>query len=314
MTRILLSLPADADGCWPDLFRAALPDAQIIVRDPAQPPDPHAAPADYVVAYGRCEALFDEPHKPKAIFTLSAGVSHLFKMRNLPHGVPVIRLEDAGMAEQMIRYVLATALGFVQRMDVYARQQRQLRWEQHYARTPSSIRAGVMGVGVIGGQVARALAAQGLAVRGYALTPKDVEGIDVFAGESRLDAFLDGLDLLVCVLPHTAATDGILNRRTLSRLATGAHVVNIGRGTALVDDDLVALIDEGKLSGATLDVFREEPLPQDHPFWRRPEIVVTPHVSGLTVPGDAVRQVAGKIAQLERGEPVSGAVAIERGY
>ena len=312
--RVVLSLPADADACWPDLFRTALPAADIDVRDPAQPPDPRALPADYAVAYGRCDALFDEPHRLKAIFALSAGVSHLLTMRNLPHEVPVVRLEDAGMAGQMIRYVLAAALRFVQRMDVYARQQREVRWEQHYARSPSSVRAGVMGLGVIGAQIARALVAQGLAVRGYALTAKDVEGVEVFAGESRLDDFLDGIDFLVCVLPHTMATDGILNRTTLTRLADDAHVVNIGRGAAMVEDDLVALIDSGKLSGATLDVFREEPLPPGHPFWQRPQIVVTPHVSGLTVPQDAVTQVAGKIAQLERGEPVTGVVAIERGY
>jgi glyoxylate/hydroxypyruvate reductase len=312
--RVVLSLPPDADACWPDLFRAALPEGDISVRDPAQPAEPNALPADYAVAYGPCEALLDEPHRLKAIFSLSAGVGHLLKMRNLPRDVPVIRLEDAGMAEQMVRYVLAAALGFVQRMDVYARQQREVRWEQHYARSPFSVQVGVMGLGVIGSQIAHALAAQGLQVRGYASTAKIAEGIDVFAGDARLSAFLDGIDFLVCVLPDTKATQGILNRNTMSRLADGAHVVNIGRGAALVEEDLVALVDSGKLSGATLDVFREEPLPPGHPFWRRPEIVVTPHVSGLTVPEAAVRQVAGKIAQLERGEPVSGIVAIERGY
>jgi len=118
----------------------------------------------------------------------------------------------------------------------------------------------------------------------------------------------------VCVLPATPATDGILNRQTLSRLADGAHVVNIGRGASLVEDDLVALLETGKIAGATLDVFRKEPLPADHPFWSLPEIVVTPHVSGLTVPDVAIAQIADKIMRLERGEPVSGIIAFERGY
>jgi glyoxylate/hydroxypyruvate reductase A len=218
------------------------------------------------------------------------------------------------MAEQMVRYVLAAALRFLHRVDVYVRQQRAIHWEQHDPRSPASVAAGVMGLGVIGCQVARALAAQGFVVRGLSRTEKQMDGVEVFAGDGRLDAFLDGLDFLVAVLPATAATEGILNRNTLSRLADGAHVVNIGRGAALVDADLVALLDAGKLSGATLDVFREEPLPADHPFWRRPEILVTPHISGLTVPAAAVAQVAGKIAQLERGEPVTGVVALERGY
>jgi glyoxylate/hydroxypyruvate reductase len=312
--RVVLSLPADADACWPDLFRAALPAAQLRVRDPAKPADPGAVPADYAVAYGRCESLFDEPNRIKALFTLSAGVAHLLRMPNLPRDVAVIRLEDAGMAEQMVRYVLAAALRLLQCLDVYANQQRAVRWEQHDPRAPESLKAGVMGLGVIGCQVALALAAQGFAVRGFSRTEKALDGVAVFAGDKRLDAFLDGLDFLVAVLPATPATEGILNRRTLSRLADGAHVVNIGRGAALVDDDLIALLDTGKLSGATLDVFREEPLPPGHPFWRRPEVLVTPHISCLTVPEAAVAQVAGKIAQLERGEPVTGVVAFERGY
>jgi glyoxylate/hydroxypyruvate reductase len=312
--RVVLSLPEDAEPYWLDLLRAALPAAQVSPRLWGQPVDADALAADYVVAYGRCETLFDEQRRMKAIFTLSAGVRHLLTLPNIPRDVPIIRLEDAGMAEQMVRYVLSAALRVVQHLDVYARQQREARWEQHEPRSPSSVKAGVMGLGVIGAQVARALAGQGFAVRGYARSAKKVEGIAMFAGESRLDAFLDDLDFLVCVLPATPATDGILDKGTLSRLADGAHVVNIGRGAALVEKDLVALLASGKLAGATLDVFRKEPLPADHPFWRRPEIVVTPHISGLTVPDAAVAQIADKIMRLERGEPVSGVVAFERGY
>ena len=311
---VVFSLPEDADACWLDLLRAALPDAQVSPRLWAAPVDPHATPADYVVAYGKCATLFDEHRRMKAVFTLSAGVGHLLGMPNVPRDVPIIRLEDAGMAEQMVRYVLAAALRFAQRFDVYARQQRETLWEQHEPRAPSTIKAGVMGLGVIGAQVARALSAQGFAVRGYARSAKHVDGVTVYAGDARRDAFLDDLDLLVCVLPATPATEGILNRDTLSRLAVGAHVVNIGRGAALVDEDLAALVASGKLGGATLDVFRKEPLPADHPFWRCPEIVVTPHISGLTVPGAAVAQIADKITRLERGERVTGVVAFERGY
>ena len=312
--RVVLSLPEDAEACWLELLRAALPGADVIPRLWGSAVDPAAPAADYVVAYGKCETLFDEQRRPKGIFTLSAGVRHLLTLPNIPRDVPIIRLEDAGMAEQMIRYVLAAALRFLQRLDLYARQQRAARWEQHEARSPSSVRAGVMGLGVIGAQVARALATQGFAVRGYARSAKDVDGIADYVGDAQLDAFLDGIDFLVCVLPATPATDGILDRRSLSLLADGAHLVNIGRGAALVEEDLVALLAEGKLSGATLDVFRREPLPADHPFWSRPEIEVTPHISGLTVPEAAVAQIADKIMRLERGEAVTGIVAFERGY
>ena len=259
--RVALSVPADQGDSWLELFRAAMPDAQIWLRKPGVPADPVALAADYVAIIGRCETLFDEQRAMKANFALHAGIGHLLSLPNLPRDIPLIRLEDAGMAELMTRYVLTAALRFLQRLDVYARQQRESRWEQHAVRQPSSIKAGVMGLGVIGAQVALALAAEGFGVRGYARTARAVDDVEVFAGASRLDAFLADLDFLVCVLPSTAATAGILNRTTLSRLADGAHVVNIGRGAALIEDDLVALLDEGKLSGATLDVFREEPLP-----------------------------------------------------
>jgi glyoxylate/hydroxypyruvate reductase len=312
--RVVLSLPEDAEPHWLEMLRSALPGAQVVARHRGQPVDTRAPAADYVVAYGSCETLFAEQHAMKAIFTLSAGVGHLLRLSNIPRDVPIVRLEDAGMAEQMVRYVLAAALRFTQRLDVYARQQREARWEQLEARAPATVKAGVMGLGAIGARVARALATQRLAVRGHARSARDVDGVAVFAGETQLDAFLDDLDFLVCILPATPATDGILNKRTLSRLADGAHVVNIGRGAALVDDDLVALLESGKLSGATLDVFRQEPLPADHAFWHRPEIAVTPHISGVTVPGAAIAQIADKITRLERGEAITGVVAFERGY
>jgi glyoxylate/hydroxypyruvate reductase A len=218
------------------------------------------------------------------------------------------------MAAQMIRYVLAAALRFAQHIDTYARQQRAAHWEQRPPREPATIAIGVMGLGAIGAQVARALAAQGFVVRGFARSPDTVDGVQVFSGSDQFGAFLSGVDFLVNVLPNTPATRGILDRDALAQLADGAHVLNIGRGAALVEEDLLALLDSGKLSGATLDVFNDEPLPAHHPFWRHPEILVTPHISGLTLPAAAAAQVAGKIARLERGEAISGVVDIERGY
>ncbi len=284
--RVVLNIPADADPCWLELLRAALPGAHVYPRASGQPVDPDAIPADYVVAYGPCETLFAEQRRMKAIFNLGAGVRHLLTLPNLPRDVPVIRLEDAGMAEQMVRYVLAAALRFAQRLDVYARQQREARWEQHDPRSPASMRAGVMGLGVIGSQVARALAAQGFAVRGYARSAKALAGVAVFAGEVRLDAFLDGLDFLVCVLPATPATDGILNRAIAvaprRRRARRQHRPGCGIGRRRPHR-----ADRKRQARRALHstFSAEEPLPSAHPFWRRPEIMVTPHISGLTMTG-----------------------------
>jgi glyoxylate/hydroxypyruvate reductase A len=296
------------------LFAAALPEARVDRHEPHQPVDSSSPQADYVVAAYPSKTLFAEQKSPKAVFTVSAGIGHLLRMPNLPREVPLIRVEDAGMAPQMIRYVLTAAMRFVQRLDAYRRQQRDRQWTQYPPRAPAQFTVGVMGLGVIGAAIARALAAQGFAARGYARTAKQIEGVRCHAGDQELAAFLDGLDVLVNVLPSTAATTGVLNRATLTRLADGAHVVNIGRGDALVEEDLLALLDAGKLSGATLDVFRKEPLPPEHPFWTRPEITVTPHISGLTIPDETVAQIAAKVRCLERGEPVTGVVDHARGY
>lgn len=312
--RIALSLPESESSPWMELFAQALPEASLDRHEPDRAARADAARVDYVIAAYPSATLFVEQPAPKAVFTVSAGVRHLLRLPNLPRGVPLVRVEDAGMSAQMVRYALTAAMRFTQRLDTYRRQQHEGHWEQHPPRGPAEVTAGVMGLGVIGGAIARALAVQGFAVRGYALHRKDIAGVRCYAGAAELPDFLAGLDFVVNVLPATPQTDSLLDRAALQRLADGAHVVNMGRGSALVEEDLLALLDERKLSGATLDVFREEPLPAAHPFWRRPEITVTPHVAGLTIPGETVTQIAGKIRALERGEPVTGVVDVARGY
>jgi len=312
--RVTVCLAADEASPWMALFEAALPNARVERREPGAPVDAAAAVADYVVAAQSCDTVFAEQRVPRAVFTLSAGVGHALRMPHLPDGVPLIRVEDAGMAPQMVRYALAAVLRHAQRLDEYASQQRLQQWEQREPRAASSLAVGVLGLGVIGAAIARALAAQGFAVRGYARSGKALAGVRCHAGDAEFPAFLAGLDVLVSVVPDTPGTRGILNRTTLARIADGAHLVNIGRGSALVEDDLVPLLDSGKLGGATLDVFCAEPLPPEHPFWRHPRIAVTPHVAGLTVPEDTVAQIAAKIDRLERGLPVTGLVDRARGY
>lgn len=308
---VVLSLPEDEAPSWMELFARALPEATLARHEPDASDEDHRR-ADYVIAAYRSKTLFAQQPKPKAVFTVSAGISHV--VRDVPPDVPLIRVEDAGMVAQMVRYAVTAAMRFMQRLDVYRKQQHARQWRQHDPRGPAQIEVGVMGLGVIGGAIAHALVAQGFRVRGFASTAKHMQGIACFAGRDRLGAFLDGLDLVINVLPATADTKALLDRASLSLLRDGAHVVNIGRGSVLVEADLLALLDAGKLSGATLDVFSEEPLPPGHPFWSRPEIAVTPHVAGLTIPGETVAQIVEKIRGLERGEAVSGIVDRARGY
>jgi len=310
---IALSLPEEDAPTWMPLFAASLPEATVDRHEPDRAADPGARRADYAVAAYPSETFFTEQPSPKAIFTVSAGVGHVLRMPGVPDGVPIVRVEDAGMSAQMVRYALTAAMRFTQRLDAYRRQQRERVWRQHPPRAPAQVNAGVMGLGVIGAAIARALAAQGFRTRGYSRSAKAIDGVACFGGDA-LAAFLDGLDIVVNVLPSTAQTRRLLNRDALSRLADGAHVVNIGRGSVLDDEDLVVLIESGKIGGATLDVFHEEPLAPSHPFWSLPAITITPHVAGLTIPDETVLQVAAKIRALERGEAVTGVVDRERGY
>lgn len=302
-----------------DALQRALPGAGIAWRSNADPVrDPAVRPAaqlaDYALVWKPPAAFFEEQPALKAIFVLGAGVDALLALPTLPPAVPILRLEDAGMAGPMADYVLAAVLRVHRRFDVYASHQRVQRWQEEPCRPKAQFRIGVLGLGAIGGTVARVLAAHGYAVRGYARGRRTIDGVACFAGPTEFETFLDGLDVLVNVLPLTPDTLGILNRASLARLAQGGHLIQVGRGAQLVEADLLALLDAGKLSGATLDVFATEPLPPDHVFWSRPEIVITPHVSAATEIEPGIAQIAAKIAALERGEPVSGLVDRTRGY
>lgn len=316
--RIVLCLAEGECGNaeWLAAAQGALPAAQVWLRDPRAPAAAQAPQADFaIVGPPRSHALFTEQRALRAVFTLTAGVNTLLAMPQMPADVPLVRLEDAGMAAAMADYALGAALRFALRLDQYQAQQRQARWLELPTRSPAEVTTGVLGLGAIGAPIAQRLAGAGFTVRGYARSRKAIPGVTCFAQNmGGLDGFLDRLDLLVSVLPLTPATDGLLNRDRLQRLAHGGHLVNIGRGGHLVEADLLALLDSGHLSGATLDVVAQEPLPPEHAFWCHPRITLTPHISGPTQRAPALAQIAQKIARIERGESIAGIVDRRRGY
>ena len=173
---------------------------------------------------------------------------------------------------------------------------------------------GIMGLGVLGERVAQALGHFDFPLLGWSRSPKSIGAMQCFAGAEQLNDFLRHTRILVCLLPLTPETQGIMNRENLARLQTGGYVINVARGAHLVDEDLIALLDSGHLAGAALDVFRTEPLPAEHPLWKHPKITVTPHTSARTLREESIIQIAGKILAMERGEPVAGVVDPQRGY
>lgn len=317
--RIVLCAREATAASWAAALTAALNErgvaADVWARSAAlAEPDPHAPAADVAVVWRPPGALFVEQPRLQALFNLGAGVDALLALPELPQQLPLYRLEDAGMARSMADYVLAAVLRTYRRFDRYAQAQSAQRWRAEPLPQRDAYAVGVLGMGVIGAAIAAALLQQGFAVRGHARSRRELAGVQCYAGAAEFDAFLAGLDVLVAALPATSDTDGLLDKTALARLAPGAHVVNVGRGNVLVEADLLALLDEGHLSGATLDVFAHEPLPPGHPFWSRADILVTPHVAAETERDPAVAQIADKLVAWSRGEPVSGLVDRRRGY
>jgi glyoxylate/hydroxypyruvate reductase A len=305
--RIVFSASHTKVQPWLDAFRSALPQAQVEEWQAG------AAPADYAVVWRPPQQLFDEQPHLKGIMNMGAGVDALLEMRTPPDAV-IVRIDDGGMAVQMAEFVSHAVIRYFRELDVYEEESRRGAWAFRKPRRREDFAVGVMGLGVLGQRVADALRHFGFPLRGWSRTAKDIEGMQCFAGEAQFDDFLSGSRVLVCLLPLTPETEGILNARTLGKLPPQSYVINVARGAHLVEEDLVPLIDSGHLAGATLDVFRTEPLPGDHPFWKHPKVTVTPHTSARTLRDESVAQIAGKILALERGEPIAGVVDRNRGY
>lgn len=308
-----------AGRAWVEALTAQLPQARIAL-DPVSPDGKDAeAPAaegwaHWAVGWHPSADFFERQPGLRAFFSTGAGVDHLLRHPGLPAALPVIRLEDAGMAEAMADYCLHALLDIAGRHDCYRLQQGSQRWLEQRPLARSELPVGVVGMGVLGAHVARMLAAAGFPVRGYARTPRAVEGIPVLHGAAQWDAFLAATRVLILLAPHTPETENLIDARALARLAPGGWLINVARGALVVEADLLAALDEGRLAGAVLDVFRQEPLPAQHPFWHHPRIRLTPHVSAPTQVAASAVQVAAKLAALSRGELVSGQVDRSRGY
>ncbi len=292
---------------WLDGLRAAFPQATVDQWAPGAPP------ADYAVVWAPPQQFLEEQPRLKALFNIGAGVDALLQLR-LPPETKVVRLDDAGMSVQMAEYVCHAVIRHFREFDGYEADVSQGRWSFRKPHDRADFPVGVLGLGVLGERVARALRVFEFPVHGWSRSAKCIQGVVCHSGSDQLNNFLGQCRVLVNLLPLTPETKDILNRKTLSQLQPGGYLINVARGAHLVDDDLIALLDSGHLAGATLDVFRTEPLPASHPFWQHPKIQITPHTSARTLRSESIAQIAGKIAALEHGEWVAGIVDPVRGY
>lgn len=298
---------------WPeyrDPLRAALDEAGVAADLTTAAPDPAAV--DYIVfAPGGEISDFTPFTRAKAVLNLWAGVERIVTNPTLTQ--PLCRMVDPAMTEGMVEYVVANVLRHHLDLDRYLNNPDH-RWDPIEPPTARERQVAVLGMGELGTACARALAALNFRVTGWSRSPKTVPGLPCHHGEAGLEAVLRQAEIVVTLLPRTPDTEGILDARRLGWLPMGASIVNPGRGALIDEAALLAALDEGRLSRATLDVFRVEPLPQDHPFWTHPKVTVTPHIAAHTRPVSAARVVAENIRRGEAGLPFLHLVDRARGY
>jgi len=307
---LLFASPDDDPISWRAALQRRIPDLEVRIFPEIGDPAAIEAALVWLPPPGLLASL---PNL-RAIFSLGAGVDRLLEDPTLPADVPLCRMVDPSLTASMAEFVLLHVLRYHRDLDVYEQQQRRAEWRLVLPRPASATVVGVMGLGELGIASARLLLRHGFTVRGWSRTPKAVEGVASFAGEAELDAFLAEVGVLVCLLPLTPVTRGILNAALFARLARGARLVNLARGAHLVERDLLEALDSGHLAHATLDVFTREPLPSDHPFWRHPRITVTPHAAAYSLPESGAEIVAENIRRLRAGAPLLHRVDRRRGY
>lgn len=294
---------------WKALFAEHAPDIEWRAwPDIGDPTD-----IKYLAAWQAPEDLQTLLPNLQVLFALSAGVDQL-DLSRIPPSLPVVRLLDPGITQGMCEYASFAVLGLHRDMLRYRQQQIARYWQAHLLQPAHKRRVGVMGLGTQAQQILATLQPLGFALKGWARSAHRIAGVECFAGREQLPAFLSQCDIVMCVLPLTEQTRGILNRELFRQLPRGAALINMGRGGHLVEEDLLEALDSGQLSGAVLDVVQKEPASADHPFWDHPQILLTQHIAAMTQPESAFGVLLENIRCFERGEPMTGQIDRNKGY
>jgi len=297
---------------WRKAVRRLIPEADLYVwGEDAIDPDT----VDYVMVWNPPVGVLAKFTKAKAIFNLGAGVDKLLQDPNLPKHIPIVRLVDPRLSSAMTEFVMYWVLHFHRAMHTYGQQQRARQWKQHTPFDTKKRAIGILGLGELGQDAAHALLMMGFEnIAGWSRSSKELPGVKSFAGTAALEAFLARTEILLCLLPNTPQTQGLLNVETLGQLPPGAFVINVGRGRLIVEDDLIQALNSGHIQAAALDVFSTEPLPTDHPFWAMDNVFVTPHVASITSPTSATQVIADGIEAIENGHLPENVVDLDQGY
>jgi glyoxylate/hydroxypyruvate reductase A len=307
---LLLSAPAYWTAIWSAPLKRATLDFVVQGRDRYAP-----EAIDFAISFRPPPGLLKSLPKLKVVFSLGAGIDGFLADPDYPRDIPLVRFVDETLTREMSQYIVLHVLMFHRTQRAFDAAQKTRVWLQgRMARRTEETRIGVLGMGEIGTFSAERLRDLGFPVSGWSRTRKNVRGVESFAGDAEFKAFLAQSDILVCLLPLTAATTGILNAKTFAMLPKGAYLINAARGAHQIETEIIEALDSGQLSGATLDVFQTEPLPGSSPLWSHPKVAVTPHIAAISDPDAAVRMVAEGMARFERGEPLANVVDLDREY
>lgn len=308
--RLLFCSHLDDPNEWIPELKKHMPDLEIEVWPEVK--DPKAIDA-ILVWLPPAEGGISLFRNLKVIQSLGAGVNQL-DLKSLPRHIPLARLVDPGLNVSMRDYCIWAVLRHYRGLDTHAEHQPLKKWVYYIPPPKSAVNVGIMGIGELGGEVARAIADLGFSVRGWSRTPKTIDRVACFSGASGLREFASKTDILICLLPLTPETRGILARPLFEMLPKGAKLINVGRGGHLAEADLIPAIESGRIASATLDVFATEPLPPEHPFWTHPKITVTPHVAAFGAAVSAAPVVVENLRRAMAGERLLNQVDIDKGY
>ena len=312
---LLFFSKTDRDGKFESSFRNALNTLAPQIEVRTWPSVGNADDITYAALWLPPEGLFESLPNLTHIFALSAGVDRLLQAPDLPNDVPIYRLIEGGMGAPMSEYVLFGVLQAQRQMNALASAQSAKQWTRSNIETRAAKwEVGILGAGVLASAVAKRLVLNGYPVRTWSRSRKNIESVKSYAGENELEAFCIGLKTVVCLLPLTSETEGTLNQAFFAMLPRGTSLINVARGEHCVDDDLIEALDSGQISSALLDVFHEEPLPIDHPFWSHPRVQVTPHIAAPTAGDVTAMQVAKGINEAFLGRTPEGLVNRTIGY
>ncbi len=305
----------DKDGVFERRFRDALKTLSPSLDVRTWPDVGDAKEIRFAALWLPPEGLFDALPNLTHIFALSAGVDRLLKAADLPADVPIYRLEDGGMSTPMSEYVLMGVLHAHRQMHVLADAQAAKQWKRDAAEPAAADwHVGILGAGVLSSAAAERLVMNGYKVSTWSRTEKHLNGVKSYFGPDQLSTFCGTLNTLVCLLPLTPDTTGLLNAEFFNQLPEGTSLINAARGEHCVDDDVITALNDGRLSSAMLDVFHEEPLPPTHPFWTHPKVIITPHNAAPTAGNIAAQQVAKNVADALAGRELAGFVDRNKGY